>query len=304
MEVKKKTVVAEKPTGYLPLDLLIGHPDLGNRSVDKNWVEELKVSIFNNGLDSPLWVWDGGTEYPEMEVDSVKHPSSFLVDGFHRRSALKALLKESPDKFKVLFPNGIPIVTRTGSLREMIELQLRGNVDRKNPQPGDILPQMIRLRDEFKRTGKDIAKAVGRSAAWVSRVFSIQEDLGEEAVEAINKGEALEGDMMEAAKVAKKAKKAGQPVDTKKLVAAAKDKKSALAAEGRERENKRVSLGTIWRRYQGLPTQTIGERLALLEGAIMYALKQTEIIPKLLRMHKEEKTKKVMKIVKKVAAAK
>lgn len=268
------------PTGFLPLELLVDHPSLHNRPIDEEWVQELKTSIAKNGLDTPLFVWNGGTECPKMTVNDKDFPASFVTAGFHRRAALRKLRKENPDRFAELFPKGVPVIVRGGSMQETICLQLRENVDRLNPTAAEILPQMLRLRDEFKMKNKEIAQRIGRSDSYVSQVFAVEEELGTEGVEEVVSGGVSAKEAVKAAAEVRKARKAGKPVDKKAVVAKAKEKTAKLKAKGAQREEKRMSLKRIWKAYKALPAMTLGKKLNLIEAAVEYAVGDSDRLPK------------------------
>jgi len=291
MKLKSGKAKAE-PTHFLPLERIVDHPEVGKQKLDAELVEQTKASILQVGLDDPLTVWNGGKEYETMEMkggDEV--PSSFLVDGAHRRAAIRSIRKDDEAKFAELFPNGVPVVMRDyASLPEFIGAQLRANLARRTPKVAEILPKMQRLRDEFKMKNKQIAAIIGKSEAYVSNVLNIEEELGDEGVEALKEGEVSSKDALEAAKEVKQAKKAGKSADVKAVVAKAKQKTAARKAAGRERDEKRPSLKRLWKIYKSLPSLRLGERIAVLEGMCEFLVGEASKLPKELRLAKQAKS--------------
>jgi ParB-like chromosome segregation protein Spo0J len=279
------------------LDYETENASMGNRKIDKQWVKELAADISRNGLTVPLLVWNGGSDAGKTaELPSGKEvPASFLVAGFHRRQAIQTIRDTEPARYKELFPNGIPCYVRGGTLAECITAQLRENVSRKGVESADILPQMLRLRDEFSMSSKDIAKAIGKSASYVSQVFAIEEELGEEGVEAVSKGEVKLQHAKDASREVKKAKAKGETPNVKEKVAKLKDKAKKLKDSGKEREVRRLSAGAILDRYEAIPASAklkVGGRLLILEAALAYLAKREGVeLPEELAVEDEKPAK-------------
>lgn len=289
--MKTKVDGVKRAATFLPLELIVDFPDMGQRELNKEWAAELKESIRANGLDTPLFVWTGGEEHPEMKVGAKTHPSSFLVAGLHRRAALRALRKEDPTRFEKLFPNGVPVRKFDGSLKDMLTLQLRENVDRKDPTAEELLPKMIRLRDEFKMSGKDIAKRIGRSPSFVSEIFSIEDELGEEGVKEVVSGKVTAKHALRAAKNLKAARKAGKNADVKGEVEKAKAASAAQRARGGERELKRASFKKLYGIYKSLPSMEDSKMFRILEGLCDYVYGERDTYPKELKVDASKKSK-------------
>jgi ParB-like chromosome segregation protein Spo0J len=286
----KKPVL--RPSKYLPLELIVDHEELGNhRPIDKEWVAELTESIKKVGLDNPLYVWDGGEEYPEMKVAGKVQPSSFLVAGFQRRAALKAIRKEDSATFDKLFPNGVPVRVFGGEIKDMLCLQLRENVARKNPTAEELLPQILRLQKEFNMKGKVIASRIGRSASFVSQILDIEEELGEEGVKEVIAGGVSAKHALRAAKEAKEARKAGQSVDAKALVGKAKAASAAQKEAGRERGEAKVGIARLWKVYKALPAMSDSDKLGILEKTVAYVVGEREKYPRQLKLDSEKASK-------------
>lgn len=266
----------------VPLKHLLAHPDLKNRPIDKGHVAELTESILRNGLDTPLQTWNGGADDAEMELtDEGKVPANYLIAGFHRRDALRELKKKDESRFNELFPEAkIPVVRRSGTLPEMIALQIRENANRKDPSLPELLPQLVKLRDTHKMKNVAIARAIGKSEAWVSRVFDIVEEGGEEAVAAAQEGKLSYREALAVADDAKKAKKAGKPM-TKEEKSERVQKAVAKSAKtkGKGKSDKRVGAKTLYGRYKAMPKVQLGRKLTILEETFAYIAGESDELP-------------------------
>lgn len=282
----------------VPLKHLLAHPELKNRPIDKGHVSELVDSILRNGLDTPLHTWNGGSDDAQMEIaEDGKVPANYLIAGFHRRDALRELKKKDERRFLELFPEGkIPVVRRSGTLADMIALQIRENVDRKDPSLPELLPQLVKLRDTHKMKNVAIARAIGKSEAWVSRVFDIVDDGGEEAVAAAQEGKLSYREALSVADDVKKAKKEGKPLTKEeKSERVKKAVEKSAKSKGKSRAEKRVSAKALWGRYLAMPKVQLGRKLTIAEIALQYSAgEDVELPPELMRDPSEKK-----KIVKK-----
>lgn len=301
-ETKKEEAVVVAPTHYVPVEHLLDHPDLPKQKLDADWVAELKGSIEESGLDTPLQVWNGGDTTNTMELkDKSEVAACFLIAGFHRRAAIRQIAKESPKTYAALFPNGVPIVMQSyEDVAEVIAARLRENLARRTPTTAELLPLMQELRDKHKKKQKEIAAMIGRSEPYVAEVFSIEENLGAEGAKEVAEGGVHAKDALKAAKAVKAEKKAGKTPDVKKHIAVAKAKTAARVASGRDRDEKRTSGKRIWKAYKSLPSMTMGAKVIILEGALEYISGETDKLPKELRKavdapsktEKEEEKKK------------
>jgi ParB-like chromosome segregation protein Spo0J len=281
-EVKIELLTAGQPT-FLPLNVLVSHPQIPNRQLDTSWVRELRDSIERDGLDVPLVVWNGGEENNQMQIGDEVLPASWLIAGFHRKEALRNLYKENPKRYKELFPEGVPVVVKGGELTDALFAQLREHCARKDPLPDQIFPLIRRLRDEFGLKQTQIASRIGKSDAWVSKMFEIEGVLGDAGLKEIAKGGVTIKDAQKAAETIKKARKAGQPVSTAEVLEQAKANTQALKQAGRQREEKRTSLKKVYARYKALPSMKMGARLEVLEQAFAYLAGEQDELPDLLK---------------------
>lgn len=285
----------------VPLKHLLAHPDLKNRPIDKGHVAELVESIFRNGLDTPLQSWNGGADDSEMEVpDDGKVPANYLIAGFHRRDALRELKKKDEGRFFELFPEGkIPVVRRAGTLAEMIALQIRENANRKDPSLPELLPQLIKLRDTHKMKNVAIARAIGKSEAWVSRVFDIVEDGGEEAVAAAQEGKLSYREALSVADDVKKAKKEGKPLSKEeKSERVKKAVEKSAKSKGKGKSEKRIGAKTLYGRYKVMPKVQLGRKLTILEETFAYIAGESDELPAELQRDATVEKKVVKKATK------
>lgn len=260
---------------YVPLDLIVDHPEIKNRELIKEHVEELVESVGRNGLDIPLLCWPGGPEKDNrMKIGSKEYPATFLVAGGHRRSALNKLRKLDKVAFEKKFPNGIPCKMVYGELQDALAAQLRENLQRENPSAADVLPYVLRLKNEFGLKNKAIAKRIGRSDSWVSEVLSIQENLGEEATKDLADGSVGLTDALKASKKVKKGK-----ASKEEALAEAREKGKKKKDKGRQRAEKRYSAKRIFSIYKALPNLKIGVAKQLLEAAFEYVVGDRDDLP-------------------------
>lgn len=265
---------------HIPLKFIVEHPEIIYRDLNDEWVEELSRNIEAVGLTVPLLVWNGGGEKGQrMQIGegdgAEKVAASFLVAGNHRRAALKSLFKRNAARFKELFPSGVPCVVLGGEMKDVLTAQLRENVMREEMSPEQVFPVLKRLLKKEEKGGcgmsqKEVAKEIGKSQGWVSQILDIEEQLGEEAVEALKKKELGLAETRQIASKVKKAKKKGEAVDPKEELAKAKAKKKALKESGKSREPKRFTAKKLWDRYTALPRMSMGEAKAILEAALAY----------------------------------
>lgn len=278
---------------FVPLDNLVTHPEIHNREIHKEHVALLTESIARDGLDTPLLIWNGGDPAMEVELANKKKiPATFIVGGGHRNKALRAFRKADKEAFEKAFPKGIPCHMIQGDLKDALAAQLRENAARENPTGEEILPFVQRLKDEFKMKNTKIAKAVGRSDAWVSEVLDIGKHLGSDATEKVIKGEIGLSDAVKAAKKVKKGKQSKEDALDEAVEKTNKKKK-----KGSKKSDKRIGMKALYARYKALPGLKLGQRIQVLEAAFEYAVGDTDVVPELLRSSDEDtsdvkKTKK------------
>lgn len=287
MKTGDKITVKGYPEGtltHIPLRLIVDHEEIPYRTLNEEWVGELSKNIEQVGLTVPLLVWNGGGEKGQRMVvgeNNEKYPASFLVAGNHRRAALKAFFKRNGAGFKEKFPNGIMCVVLGGEIKDVLTAQLRENVMREDMSPEQVFPVLKQLLKKEAKGGcgmsqKEVAVAIGKSPGWVSQILTIEEELGDEAVEALKKKELGLAETRAVASKVKKAKKAGKDIDPKAELKAAKEKAAKRKAAGKTREAKRVSAKVLWKRYIALPKMGMGALKALAEQALGYLAGEEE----------------------------
>lgn len=301
MQVKntKPAAADVSPNRFVTLDHIVNHKELVYRSLDDAHVTSLVADIAANGLDIPLLTF---SLTPDAQVklkgatDAI--PATYLVAGLHRRAALLKLRREQPEVFKKRFPNGIPVIHSVCSVSDAMLRQIRENVRRKEMSAEEIFPVLAKLAaDPFKLSGKEIAKRIGMSVAWVSQMMAVNEELDEETKEEVNTGKIAVGDARKLAGEVRAAKKSGA-APTKESIrekaAALKQKQASKAAGGAQRaqgEDRKVSLKRLWGRYQAIASVGSGRRVQILEEAIQYALGLRKTLPAEIRLDKKEVTK-------------
>lgn len=283
---KSKKVVSDEPEAdgaerrFVPLELITNHPDLAKtyRKLDKEWAADLSTDIEENGLDTPLIVWneDGDTQ---VKIAGELHPASFLVAGLHRREGLRYFHARNEKGFAKMFPDGVPVTFKTGDIAEALAAQLRENVKRKDMTPAQIFPVLERLRDEFDMKKKDIAAKIGMSTSWVTEMFNVSENLGEEGVEAITKKGVTLSDARKAAKKMKKAKKAGKSLSVKEVLKKGKLKASKKKKKGRVRADRKLGAKTLYKNFLSLPKMKLVTQIEVLTGALAYLAGEEEEPP-------------------------
>ncbi len=279
----------------IPLERMSKTDKIPNRELDEKHVASLQTSIAKSGLDTPLTIWGGTKPGTKMKMKGVEVPAAFLVAGFHRREAIKAIRNENPERFDILFKEGVPCVVKFGELKDILLLQLRENVDRKDPSAEEILPFLRRLRTEFKMEQKEIARNLGKSTAWVSVILDIENTLGDEATEEVSKGGVSLREARDVAKSIKKERSEGKTPDVKAKVAKMKAESAERKSKGKKRREKRTSIGVLFKRYRALPQTGIGARVRILEEMIEYAIGEADEPPSEVAEEAEEKPKKSKK---------
>lgn len=279
------------PSMYVQLDNIVNHKELTYRTADSAHVDSLVADIKVNGLDVPLLT------FAEKADSLVKRPGSpdpipatYLVAGLHRRAALLKLRRDEPETFKKRFPNGIPVSHRVASLAEALLLQIRENVQRREMSAEEIFPILEKLSAKpYSMTGKEIAKKVGKSAAWVSQMQAVNEELDEETKSEVVTGKIAVGDARKIAAEVKASRKSGKPVtadDIKKAAADAKAKQAARLAGGAQRasgEDRRISIKKLWSRFKAHPKLSVGRENVVLRSLIAYAAAESNKLEPELR---------------------
>lgn len=277
MKIQKATPNPNKLViTHVPLDLVADHPDIKGsyRKLSQEFAEELSHSIEATGLDTPLQVWNVGDPDNVMIKGGKEVPATFLIAGLHRRAALKMFRERDSKKFLDRFPDGkVPCIVRSyKDASEAVCALLRENVERRDQPAEQILPVVKRLEEEFGLKRSEIAKRVGKSKAWVSSIFDIEDTLKGDAIKRISEGGVSLSDARKAAARVKSKRAAGEDVDPTSELDKAAAKTAKKKAAGRQRDERKPSLGRVWKAYKALPSMGLGKKLAVLEGAIGFLL--------------------------------
>lgn len=277
------------PTQYVPLDNIVNKKELKYRALDSEHVDSIAASIIANGLDTPLTTFAEKAD-SMVRIKGAEEPvaATFLVAGNHRRAALMKVRRENADVFKKRFPNGIPVVHHVYTIPEAMFAQLRENIARKEMTAEEIFPVLEQLSSEpYNLSGKDIAKKIGKSTAWVSQHLAVNEELDDETKTEVNEGKIPVGAARKLASEVRAERKAGKTVSKEEIrsKAEAAKNKAASGAQRAQGEDRRVSLKKLFGRYTAVTTKlqlNVGRKLILLTNMVEYSLGQkTKLEPEL-----------------------
>lgn len=152
----------------IPLHKLHPNPEQPRKSFDEVALAELASSIKEHGIIQPLVVTPDGESFR-------------IVAGERRyRAAQKAGLKT------------LPAIVRNHKELEELEIALVENVQRVDLSPLEQAVSIVRLRDQFSLTSKQIAKKLGKAETTISNIVRLLQ-LPPEAVEAMQKNQISEG---------------------------------------------------------------------------------------------------------------
>jgi ParB family chromosome partitioning protein len=152
----------------LSLDKLVANPDQPRKSFDEKAINELSESIKQHGIIQPLVVTPTDDGYR-------------IVAGERRfRAAKKAGLSK------------VPVIIRNHKELEEIEIALVENVQRVDLSPLETAVSIVRLRDQFSLTPKQIAAKLGKAETTISNIIRLL-NLPQEAVKALQENRITEG---------------------------------------------------------------------------------------------------------------
>jgi len=129
--------------------------------VESNSIVQLAESIHEKGLMYPLQVWKAKDEKGK-EVNVV-------VDGGRRLRAIAHLVAKKKNWNSETLVD--VRVVEAKNLQEARILALTGNIQRVELRSFEVAKEMVALK-ESGLTGKQIAKRIGKSQAWVSKQLS------------------------------------------------------------------------------------------------------------------------------------
>lgn len=149
--IKGKSAKAEKADGYAALENIVPSPLQPRKHFAEGQIEELKESIEQHGIIQPLIV---------REVNGKLE----LIAGERRWRASKALGLDE-----------VPIRILEASDRDVLEMALIENIQRKDLDPIEEAQGYVRLAKEFELKQETIAKRVGKSRAAVANAMRLME---------------------------------------------------------------------------------------------------------------------------------
>lgn len=141
----------EKPDGYAALENIVPSPLQPRKHFSEAQIEELQDSISQHGIIQPLIV---------REVNGKLE----LIAGERRWRASKALGLDE-----------VPIRVLEASDRDVLEMALIENIQRKDLDPIEEAQGYVRLAKEFELKQDTIAKRVGKSRASVANAMRLME---------------------------------------------------------------------------------------------------------------------------------
>lgn len=152
----------------LSLDVLVTNPDQPRKQFDETSLQELAESIKQHGIIQPLVVTPSGVKYR-------------IVAGERRyRASQIAGLKK------------VPAIVRNHKELEELEISIVENVQRVDLSPLEQAVSIVRLRDQFSLSTKEIAQKLGKAEPTISNIVRLLQ-LPKEAVVALQENKITEG---------------------------------------------------------------------------------------------------------------
>lgn len=144
---------------------ILDRPSGDARPLNEHHVEELAESILVIGLITPL------------TVDRHGH----LLAGGHRRAALHKIKLEYPEKYQVLFPEGIPVrvfdLDASVDAIDALQIEVEENTQRRNFTTTEIKEAALKLEDAGYKRLRGRPKANEKSLKReLAKVFRLSED--------------------------------------------------------------------------------------------------------------------------------
>lgn len=149
---KKITTKEKTERGIIELDItkIIPNPEQPRKVMDQGLLQELAQSIKEHGIIQPLIVTKN--KQGEYEV---------LAGERRLRAAKIANLKK------------VPVVVRTASDQQKLEVAIVENVQRQDLNPVEEAKSYERLMNEFNLNQEQIAKKVGKSRSAIANILRI-----------------------------------------------------------------------------------------------------------------------------------
>ena len=152
----------------LDIELILANPDQPRKHFDEDTLKELSKSIELHGVIQPIVV--------------TPHDKKFRIVAGERRfraSQIAGLKK-------------IPAIIRNHEELEELEIALVENVQRVDLSPLEQAVSIVKLRDQFSLTTKQIAKKLGKAETTISNIVRLLQ-LPVEAVKALQENKITEG---------------------------------------------------------------------------------------------------------------
>lgn len=154
----------------VPVDEIVPNPQQPRSSMDQDGLEDLAASIREHGIIQPLIV----TRMLDSEVYT-------LIAGERRLVAAK-----------LAGLSMVPVIERTVSEQDQLELALIENVQRSDLNPIELAEAYHQLSEQFSLTHEQIAERVGKSRASITNTMRLL-NLPDQARKALVEGFISEG---------------------------------------------------------------------------------------------------------------
>ncbi len=152
----------------IDISKLVINPEQPRKHFDESALKELAVSIKQHGIIQPLVVTPRGNDFR-------------IVAGERRlRGAKIAGLKK------------VPVIIRNHEELEELEIALVENVQRVDLSPLEQAISVVKLRDQFSLSLKQISAKLGKAETTISNIIRLLQ-LPKKAIEALQKNDISEG---------------------------------------------------------------------------------------------------------------
>lgn len=139
---------------YMPFNNIQIHSLISNhRPLDPRKAAHLERDILQNGLLEPLIVWERA------------NGDFYLVGGFHRMAAIRAIRKKHPGYYDF-----VDVRVVSGNFDEMRALNLKLNADRLDTKITDYFDTVLYL-DNVNWSKERIAHFLDRSVSWLDEIL-------------------------------------------------------------------------------------------------------------------------------------
>jgi ParB family chromosome partitioning protein len=153
----------------LGLEFIQPNPSQPRRLFDEDAINDLAASIKEHGIIQPLVVTPSGNEKYRIVAGERRYRAS-IVAGLSK----------------------VPAIVRNHQELEELEVALVENVQRVDLSPLEQALSIVKLRDQFSLTPKEIAKKLGKAETTISNIVRLLQ-LPESAIEALQTGKLTEG---------------------------------------------------------------------------------------------------------------